>query len=164
MKAFSVLALVSPIMAATIGRAVGSSSDQASHAIVERDDIFTQCGFPAPSNELVASAYDYPIGALLSAAGKTIHIDAGPSNCKQVICGSKSGGGVYVCNDNTHAVDLLYSDIGFFAQQVYNTCKHRRDDIDYVQKGQSFCPDSWNVILSDIGSNCQVPEIPNKTE
>ncbi|KAI1658961.1 hypothetical protein F4813DRAFT_34689 [Daldinia decipiens] len=160
MKVFSVVALASPIVAATLGRAVTPTADQANSTFAELDDIQVLCGVPKPDNELPATSYSYPIGLLLSAGDKRLHIDAGPANCQQAACGTKSGAGVIVCNDEKNGVDLLYSDIGFFAQQVYNKCKHRRDDIDYVEKGQAFCPDGWNVILTDVGTDCHASTIP----
>ncbi|KAI1648281.1 hypothetical protein F4815DRAFT_155334 [Daldinia loculata] len=161
MKVISAVAFASPIMAAALGRAVTPIADQAKSTFAELDDIQVLCGVPKPDNELPATSYSYPIGLLLSSGDKRLHIDAGPGNCKQAACGSKSGAGVIVCNDEKNGVDLLYSDIGFFAQQVYNTCKHRRDDIDYVEKGQAFCPDGWNVILTDVGTDCHASTIPS---
>ncbi|OTB18858.1 hypothetical protein K445DRAFT_8881 [Daldinia sp. EC12] len=156
MKVFSIFAFASPIAAAALGRAATPAAESANSTFAE-----VLCGVPGPENELPATSYSYPIGLLLSAEGKKIHVDAGPGNCKQAACGTKSGAGVIVCNDEKNGVDLLYSDLGFFAQQVYNKCKHRRDDTDYVENGQAFCPDGWNVILTDVGSDCHASTIPD---
>ncbi|KAK6951788.1 hypothetical protein Daesc_006313 [Daldinia eschscholtzii] len=161
MKTFSIFAFASPIAAAALGRAATPAAESANNTFAELDNIKVLCGVPGPENELPATSYSYPIGLLLSAEGKKIHVDAGPGNCKQAACGTKSGAGVIVCNDQKNGVDLLYSDLGFFAQQVYNKCKHRRDDTDYVENGQAFCPDGWNVILTDVGSDCHASTIPD---
>ncbi|KAI2641550.1 hypothetical protein GGS26DRAFT_585940 [Hypomontagnella submonticulosa] len=123
------------------------------------DDIQTLCGAPPnmPNTEFLVSDYAYPIDLLLSAGDTKLHVDAGPAKCKEAACGADGGAGVYICNDNTKPIEILFSDIAWFAQQVYNKCKVRRDGTDFISKGQSFCPDGWNVILADVGDHCDAP-------
>ncbi|OTA86516.1 hypothetical protein M434DRAFT_15811 [Hypoxylon sp. CO27-5] len=150
MKAVSLLAFVSPILAVAVKReSVGGP--------ILDDDIKVLCGAPPnfPDSDYPALDYSYPIGLLLGGGSRKLHIDAGPANCKQAACNSGGGAGVFVCNDQHNGVDLLLTDIGWFAQRVYDKCKHRlADGTDHVQKGQAFNPDNWNVILTDVGSTC----------
>ncbi|KAI1390873.1 uncharacterized protein F4822DRAFT_426720 [Hypoxylon trugodes] len=164
MKAAFIIAFASSTLAAAVK---GSTPDErdvsTSGNVTQLDDIQVICGAPtsSPDNEFPASDYSYPIGLLLSSGTHKLHIDTGPSKCKQAACGSNGGAGVVVCNDEKNGVDLLYSDIGFFAQRVYEGCKHRKNGVDYVEKGQAFCPDGWNVILTDVGLTCSASTLPD---
>ncbi|KAI2621779.1 hypothetical protein GGR54DRAFT_639116 [Hypoxylon sp. NC1633] len=126
------------------------------------DDVKVLCGAPPniPDNSLPSDQYAYPVGLLLSGGDKKIHVDAGPGNCKQAACNAVGGAGVIICNDEKNAIDILYTDVGFFAQRVYQNCRVRKGDDEFVQKGQAFCPDGWNVILTDIGKDCTAPTLP----
>ncbi|KAI0381902.1 hypothetical protein F5Y04DRAFT_280549 [Hypomontagnella monticulosa] len=155
-KIYLALCLVSQVLGATIinGDAAG---------LVNRDDdIKVLCGAPPDmaSTEFLATDYNYPIDQMLSAGTYKLHVDAGPAKCKQASCGENGGAGVYICNDNTKPVEALYSDIAWFAQRVYEKCKVRRDGTDFLSKGQSFCPDGWNVILADVGDHCDAAPVP----
>ncbi|KAI4863633.1 hypothetical protein F4820DRAFT_449793 [Hypoxylon rubiginosum] len=143
MKVFTLLALVSPIVASAI----------------KRDDIQVNCGQPAGASDtqLLASEYSYPVSQLLKGGDATVHFYKGPAFCYVVSCnpGSGDNAGVTVCNDADKEVDIAYADMAWFAQRVYDKCKVRHDDgKDYLQKGQAFNPDAdWNVFLSDLGPN-----------
>ncbi|KAI1138670.1 hypothetical protein F5Y05DRAFT_418894 [Hypoxylon sp. FL0543] len=162
MKGFTYLALAAPILAAVFKTPLSgplAKSLDGSHAagVAKRDDIRVVCDAPSdwPDSDYPAQAYAYPIGLLLSGGGNKLHVDAGPAKCIQAACNSNGGAGVIVCNDQTNPVDLLLTDIGWFAQRVYEGCKHRLDDgTDYVREGQAFCPENWNVILTDVGDHC----------
>ncbi|KAI1396433.1 hypothetical protein F4819DRAFT_491513 [Hypoxylon fuscum] len=164
----SILAFASPIVAmaikdraADVGKLLSPVDKYENGTIaggIKRpgdDDIQVICGAPpgSPDNSFPAYDYSYPIGMLLSGGDKRIHVDAGPGKCRQAACNDGGGAGVIVCNDGP-ATDLRAADIGWFAQRVYEKCKTRRDGQDYVEKGQAFCPDHWNVILSDVGGQC----------
>ncbi|KAI1376629.1 hypothetical protein F4677DRAFT_445422 [Hypoxylon crocopeplum] len=168
MKAFTFVAFASPILAAAIkGRALDQPIDSITTSLngthVLDDDIRVLCGAPSdyPNTEFSAYDYSYPVGLLLSGGSRRIHVDAGPRKCKQAACNANGGAGVFICNDQHNPIDVLYTDAGFFAQRVYEKCKHRRDGTDYVQKGQAFCPQNWNVILADVGKVCTASTLPN---
>ncbi|KAI2463448.1 hypothetical protein F4781DRAFT_440608 [Annulohypoxylon bovei var. microspora] len=172
MKACSVITFASPILAAVIQSPqtlvqpkglVGNYLNQTRPFNDRRDDIKVLCGAPPdyPDSDFPASDYSYPIGLLLSGGNRRIHLEAGPAKCKQAACNSNGGAGVFICNDQHNSVDVFYTDAGWFAQQVYERCKQRRDGTDYVQEGQAFCPDNWNVILSDVGSDCTASTLPS---
>ncbi|KAI0834617.1 hypothetical protein F5Y06DRAFT_300471 [Hypoxylon sp. FL0890] len=130
--------------------------------VMREDDIKVICDAPPdyPDSDFPAADYAYPIDRLLSGGSRKLHVDAGPAKCIQAACNSNGGAGVFVCNDQHNGVDLLLKDIGWFAQHVYEKCKHRADDgTDHVREGQAFCPDNWNVILSDVGSDCHAPTL-----
>ncbi|KAI2609037.1 uncharacterized protein GGS25DRAFT_531942 [Hypoxylon fragiforme] len=160
MQILSILALAAPILGAVIK---DTSIDSSINGTVIRDDIKVLCGAPptTPDNNFPAYQYAYPIGLLLSGGSRKFHLDAGPGNCKQAACNAGGGPGVFICNDATHSIDILYTDAGYFAQQVYRQCKTRHaDGVDWVEKGQAFCPDNWNVILTDVGPNCEASTLP----
>ncbi|KAI1415343.1 hypothetical protein F5Y13DRAFT_187443 [Hypoxylon sp. FL1857] len=175
MKGISVLAIASSALAAAIkdssSGSIAKSLDgaQGANLAMRDDDIKVLCGAPPdyPDSDFPAQDYSYPIGLLLGGGDHKLHVDAGPAKCIQAACNSGGGAGVFVCNDQHNGVDLLYTDIGWFAQRVYEKCKHRLDDgTDHVQKGQAFCPDNWNVILTTVGSDCtaSTPPSSNQTE
>ncbi|KAI1458467.1 hypothetical protein F4805DRAFT_140391 [Annulohypoxylon moriforme] len=171
MKVCLVITLVPSVLAAVIrspespiqpAGLVVNYLNQTQPAPFKRDEIKVLCGQPPdyPNTEFPATDYSYPIGMLLSAGSQHIHLEAGPSKCVQAACNTGGGAGVSICNDQHNAIDVLYTDAGWFAQQVYSQCKQRLDGTDYVEKGQAFCPDNWNVILSDVGSDCTASALP----
>ncbi|KAI0166749.1 hypothetical protein GGR52DRAFT_574707 [Hypoxylon sp. FL1284] len=157
MKAYAILTLLSPIAALYIKAPDAGLNETIS---VQRDDVKAQCGMPPdrPNTPLPASDYAYPISKLLKWGSGTLHFAAGPKACMRVSCnpGPGDNAGVIVCSDAHQEVDIMYSDIAWFAQEVYRQCKVRHSDgLDYIQKGQIFNPDApWNVILSDWGHTC----------
>ncbi|KAI1776455.1 hypothetical protein F4818DRAFT_440822 [Hypoxylon cercidicola] len=170
MKAFTLLTLVSPIVAVAIkGSAVGKAVDSVDASLMERDDVTVLCGQPPdhPDTPILASEYAYPVGLLLGAGDKTLHFSKGPSACRQVACNPSTGedAGVTVCSDESVEIDILYTDMAWFAQRVYDQCKVRHSDgKDYITKGQAFNPSAkWNVILSSFGvNNCHNYEIDSQ--
>ncbi|KAI1214768.1 uncharacterized protein F4807DRAFT_8126 [Annulohypoxylon truncatum] len=169
MKVCSVITFASSILAAVIRsppslvRPAGLIANQTRPVYFKRDDIRVLCGDPPdyPNTEFPTWDYSYPIGMLLSGGSRRIHLEAGPRKCIQAACNAGGGAGVFICNDQHNSIDVLYTDAGWFAQQVYSKCKQRRDGTDYVEKGQAFCPDNWNVILSDVGDECTASTLPN---
>ncbi|KAH9993353.1 hypothetical protein F4779DRAFT_631888 [Xylariaceae sp. FL0662B] len=121
-------------------------------AAIDRDDINVLCGAPPsmPDSDFPGTDYNWPIGMLMDAGSKRLHVEGGPSRCVQAACPKGGGAGVYLCNDNPGPVDIQYGDVAFFAQLVARRCRHTVGDTDYVRKGQAFYPDNWNVILSDV--------------
>ncbi|KAI1099611.1 hypothetical protein F4804DRAFT_337081 [Jackrogersella minutella] len=169
MKTYSALAFISPILATVVrlphqpANSHGSYLNRTHPVNLEpRDDITVLCGAPPdyPDSDYPAFDYSYPIGLLLSGRDLKLHVDAGPKKCKQAACNEGGGAGVFLCNDQSNAIDILYTDIGFFAQRVFEKCKHRQDGSDYIQEGQAFNPDNWNVILTDVGSICTASSLP----
>ncbi|KAL7625184.1 hypothetical protein AAE478_004399 [Parahypoxylon ruwenzoriense] len=176
MKSYSLIAFASPIFAAVIqnpalGKGILASpfakylneTPSASTDKQQLSDIQVLCGAPpnSPDSDLPAQDYSYPIDLLLDGGGRRLHVDAGPSKCVQAACNAGGGAGVFICNDQHDAINPMYTDIAWFAQRVYEKCKHRKDGVDYVQKGQAFNPDdNWNVILNDVGGDCTASSLP----
>ncbi|KAI6087007.1 hypothetical protein F4821DRAFT_278291 [Hypoxylon rubiginosum] len=135
-------------------------------SVMKRDDVKVLCGQPPDHSDLtlLASLYSYPVGQLLGAAGgDAVYFEPGPANCKNVACNPSDDGpnvgttaGVTVCSDDSNEIPIGKQDMGWFAQRIYEQCKVRIDNVDYLQKGQVFVPGAkWNVILSDLGPDAQ---------
>ncbi|KAI0896128.1 hypothetical protein F4806DRAFT_502456 [Annulohypoxylon nitens] len=171
MKVFSILTRASSIMAAAIqspqsqappASLIGNYLNKTRPAYFNHDDVRVICGDPSdyPNTEFPSTDYNYPIGLLLSGGSRKINLQAGPRKCTQAACNAGGGAGVFICNDQPKSIDVLYTDAGWFAQRVFEKCKDRRNGVDYVEKGQAFCPDNWNVILSDVGDVCTASTLP----
>ncbi|KAI1075659.1 hypothetical protein F5B20DRAFT_585029 [Whalleya microplaca] len=161
MKVYSLIAILPLAYAAAINGPVvdalpareAYNETQVSYLdLAKRDDIKVLCGAPPsmPDTDIPLTDFNWSIGVLIDAGSKRLHVEAGPSNCVQASCSKVGGAGVYLCNDQPNPIDIQYSDIAFFAQQVTRTCQHVVGDTNYVRKGQAFCPDSWNVILTEL--------------
>ncbi|KAI5865608.1 hypothetical protein GGS23DRAFT_595127 [Durotheca rogersii] len=174
MKTYTLITFASPILAAVVKDPASVLEAQASSGakylggIYDKhrlEDVQILCGAPpnVPDSVFPATDYDHPVGILLSGGDKRLHVEAGPSKCIQAACDTGGGAGVFICNDETHPIDPLYADIGWFAQQVYFKCRDRRGDQDFVHKGQAFNPDDkWNVILNDVGPDCTASSLPDQ--
>ncbi|KAI1338409.1 hypothetical protein F5Y15DRAFT_417054 [Xylariaceae sp. FL0016] len=110
------------------------------------------CGAPPyyPSSSMWCADYNYPLEMLLAVDDLYFNASAGPAACQSVSCDRDSGAAVYFCNDNPHPISVLFSTMGEAATATIRKCYVEVQQGDFVNRGQAFSPDNWNVFLGQI--------------
>ncbi|KAI0476573.1 hypothetical protein GGR56DRAFT_694156 [Xylariaceae sp. FL0804] len=110
------------------------------------------CGAPPyyPSSQTWCSDYDYPLRMLLAGGDLYFNSTAGPAACQSVACDKYSGAAVYFCNDNPTNISVLFETMGEAATATIDKCCEKMQKGDFVNRGQAFSPDNWNVFLGLI--------------
>lgn len=138
--------------------------DQVEGVICDVDNISKTNNLPLASRSLQDSPYHY-----LNNLSGSARMSPGPGNCHRVSCAYNLG--VYFCNDNKHDIEVPWTEIAKYTNDVAMVCgggKHLPRDGDVLDpygrdyfdfrsakrrtNGQKFSKDGWNVYLN--GDEC----------
>ncbi|KAF6829623.1 hypothetical protein CPLU01_07814 [Colletotrichum plurivorum] len=135
-------------------------ADQTEGTICGVDNISITNNLPQASRSFKDSAYHY-----LNNLPGNAKMSPGPGKCERVSCAYNLG--IYFCNDNKHDIEVPWTDIAKYANDVAMVCGgglHRSKNgvdldpygSDYFDfrsakrrtNGQKFSKDGWNVYLN----------------
>ncbi|RBQ71076.1 hypothetical protein FVER14953_14175 [Fusarium verticillioides] len=96
----------------------------------------------------------------LRSVGGQCHVGGGPRICTRVASNCQDGDGIFLCNDNNHAIAPSCGYLGVYVDHITNACAWEVKSppcvrqpcgpewTQYLVRGQQFDSDGYNVIVA----------------